>query len=195
VSESPAAPAEQHASPARRLLITVGLALLIVVLVLLAASFLPRWWAHRVSAQAGGNFTAGIALGLTYGFVFTIVPLAVLWWAFRRRRTVRTWTLMVAAALALALPNLLTLGIVLGTGGAAHAGERTLDVDAPGFRASVLVGTIVAGLVFLAGGFMLRSRRRDHREVQRLSAELRSRDEAAAGAAEQRPRPEHGSDG
>ena len=188
MSESSAAPVERRSSLARQLLITVGLALLVVVLVLLAASFLPRWWAHRVGAQAGGNFTAGIALGLTYGFVFTIVPLAVLWWAFRRRRTVRTWALMVTAALALALPNLLTLGIVLGTGGAAHAGERTLDVDAPGFRASVLAGSIVAALVFLVGGFMLRSRRRSHREVQRLSAELRSQN--GAGAAERRPRPE-----
>ena len=191
MSESSAAPVERQQSTARRLLITVGLALLVIVLVLLAASFLPRWWAHRVGAQASGNFTAGIALGLTYGFVFTIVPLAVLWWAFRRRRTVRTWALMVAAALVLAMPNLLTLGIVLGTGGAAHAGERTLDVDAPGFRASVLVGSIAAGLVFLVGGFMLRSRQRTNREVERLSAELRSQD--GAGAAERRPRPEGGS--
>ena len=186
MSEISAAPAERQPSTARKLLITVGLALLVVVLVLAASSFLPRWWAHRVGAQAGGNFTAGIALGLTYGFLFTIVPLAVLWWAFRQRRTVRTWTLMVAAALALALPNLLTLGIVVGTGGAAHAGERTLDVDAPGFRASVLIGAIAAALVFLVGGLMLRSRRRTHREVERLSAELHSRN--GVGAANGRPR-------
>jgi hypothetical protein len=172
----------------RRLLVTLGLALLVVVGVLLASAFLPRWWAHRVGAQAGGNFTAGIALGLGYGFVFTIIPLAVLQWAFRKRRPLPRWAASVGAALLLALPNLLTLGIVLGTGDAAHAGERTLDVEAPGFRAAMLAGVIGAGVVFLAGGYLLTSRRRTRDRLERLRDELRSRDEA--GATEDRPRPE-----
>ena len=172
----------------RRVLVTLGLALLVVVCVLLASAFLPRWWAHRVGAQAGGNFTAGIALGLAYGFVFTVIPLAVLQWAFRKRRPVARWATWIAVALLLAAPNLLTLGIVLGTGDAAHAGERTLDVDAPGFRASMLAGVIGAGVVFLVGGYLLRSRRRTRARLERLRGELRSRDEA--GAAEEQPRPE-----
>jgi hypothetical protein len=180
--------AERRPPWVRRLAITVGLALGVILVVILASSFLPRWWAHRVAAQASGNFTAGIALGLTYGFVFTFIPLAVLWWAFRRRRTLRTWALMIAAALALALPNLLTLGIVLGSGGAAHAGERTLDVEAPGYRNATLAGAIAAGLVFLVGGYLLTSRRRTRERLQQRDKELRSRD--GAGAADGRPRPE-----
>ena len=142
-----------------------------------------------VGAQSGGHFTAGIALGVTYGFIFTVIPLAVVWWAFRKRRSLRIWTLLVAAALLLALPNLLTLGIVVGTGGAAHAGERTLDVDAPGFRNATLAGAIVAALVFLVGGYLLRSRRRTKDELRAMREELESRDEERAEAVEDGPGP------
>jgi hypothetical protein len=173
----------------RQLLITVGLALLVVVGVFLGAAFLPRWWAHRVGAQSSGNFTAGIALGLTYGFVFTVVPLAVVWWAFRKRRSVRAWAMLLAAALLLALPNLLTLGIVVGSGGAAHAGERTLDVDAPGFRNATLAGAIAAALVFAVGGYLLRSRRRTNERLQSLRSELESRHEERAEAVDDGPGP------
>jgi hypothetical protein len=192
VSETRAA-APERPRWTRQLAITVGLALLVVVGVFVGAAFLPRWWAHRVAAQASGNFTAGIALGLAYGFVFTCAALAVLIWAFRRRRSVRTWTIMIAVALLLALPNLLTLGIVLGSGSAAHAGERTLDVEAPGFRASTLIGAIAAGLVFCVGGYLLRSRRRSQQDLRRLRSELRTREEA--GAASERPRQNEGSGG
>lgn len=187
MSETRAAAPERPRWP-RQLAITVGLALLVVVGVFLGAAFLPRWWAHRVAAQASGNFTAGIALGLAYGFLFTCAALAVLIWAFRRRRSVRTWTIMIAVALLLALPNLLTLGIVVGSGSAAHAGERTLDVEAPGFRAATLAGVIGAAVVFLVAGYLLRSRRRSQEDMRRLRGELRAREEA--GAAQEQPRPE-----
>jgi MFS family permease len=188
VSESRAGAHDARPPWVRRLLITLGLALLIVVAIFLGAAFLPRWWAHRVAAQAGSNFTAGIALGLAYGFSFTVVPLVVLQWAFRKRRPLRTWAAMVGAALLLAMPNLLTLGIVVGTGNAAHAGERTLDVEAPGFRAATLAGVISAAGVFLVGGYLLTSRRRARERLERLRKELRSSEEA--GAAEVQPRPE-----
>ena len=81
------APSEQReqARPRwqKRALLGLGLVVFVVVAAFLGAAFLPRWWAHRIGAQAGGNFTAGIALGLFYGFVFTAVPLAVLRFAFR----------------------------------------------------------------------------------------------------------------
>jgi hypothetical protein len=173
----------------RQLLITVGLALLVVVGVFLGAAFLPRWWAHRVGAQSSGNFTAGIALGLTYGFVFTVVPLAVVWWAVRKRRSFRVWAMLLAAAIVLALPNLLTFGIVVGTGDAAHAGERTLDVDAPGFRNATLAGVIAAALLFVVGGYLLRSRRRTKEQLRSMRDELESREEVTAGAAEDAPGP------
>jgi uncharacterized membrane protein YccC len=84
---------------------------------------------------------------------------------------------LLGVALLIASPNLITLGIVLGPGGAAHAGERTLDVDAPGFRSSSLIGAIVAVLLVLAIWLLLRSRRHAKEESARLRNE---RDEALA---------------
>ena len=50
----------------------------------------------------------------------------------------------IAFAVLLAIPNLLTLGIVLGVGNAAHAGDRILDVEAPAFRGASLAGALIA---------------------------------------------------
>ena len=170
----------------KRALLGLGLAVFVIVAAFLGAAFLPRWWAHRIGAQAGGNFTAGIALGLFYGFVFTAVPLAVLRVAFRKRRALKRWALMLGAALVLALPNLLTLGIVLGSGGAAHAGERTLDVDAPGFRNASLAGALVALAAFLVAEYLLVSRRRARHRLESLRGDLDPRDDAPSSSDERR---------
>ena len=160
----------------KRTILSIAFAVLVVVGILVGAAFLPRWWAHRVGAQAGANFTAGIALGLFYGFVFTLLPYVTLRWAFDRRRPLKRWAIATGVALLLALPNLLTLGIVLGSSKAAHAGERTLDVDAPGFRASTLAGAIAAVVASIAIEYLFTSRRRAKRRIGSLRAELTSRD-------------------
>jgi hypothetical protein len=82
-----------------------------------------------------------------------------------------------AAAVFLALPNLFTLGIVLGRGNAAHAGDRTLDVEAPGFRGGSLAGAILAALCILAVWWLVRSRRRARDEVDRMRAQAHEPDE------------------
>jgi hypothetical protein len=114
-----------------------------------------------------GSIPAGITLGLVYGFLFTLVPLLVVLWAVRKRRSVRAYLVFFAVAAFLALPNLFTLGIVLGRGDAAHAGERTLDVEAPGFRGGSAAGAILAGLLLLGMGYLLRSRRHAREELAR----------------------------
>jgi hypothetical protein len=91
---------------------------------------------------------------------------------------VRGWTLVVAALLA--TPNLLTLGVVLGSGGAAHAGERTLDVDAPGFRASSLIGAIAVLVAFFLAGHLVASRGRSRRRVEGLREKIRRREHPQA---------------
>jgi hypothetical protein len=68
-------------------------------------------------------------------------------------------------AIVLAGPNLLTLGIVIGSGHAAHAGERTLDVDAPGFRGASLAGAIVGALALAALEYLLVTRRWSRRRL------------------------------
>jgi MFS family permease len=139
----------------------------------LAAAFLPRWWAHRVGDQVNGSIAAGIALGLFYGFVFTFLSLFVLWRGFRRRRPWKHWLAFLIGAVLLASPNLLTMGIVLGTGNAAHAGERTLDVDAPAYRTSVLIGAIVAVAIYALLFYLLFSRRHARGRVAKLRERLK----------------------
>ena len=144
---------------------------------------MPRWWSHRIGDQVDGSIPAGITLGLVYGFLFTVLPLLVLFWAARKRRSWKAWLVCAAVAVFLALPNLFTLGIVVGGGNAAHAGDRTLDVDAPGFRGGTLAGAILAVLFIAGAKYLLASRRRARREVERLRTEAREKDEPPAPAA------------
>lgn len=171
MSSAPAAPDAQGRRGPRPLTVIAGLALAVVALIL-GAAFLPRWWSHRIADQANGSFANGIGLGLFYGFVFTLLALVVLRFGVHRITSWKGRLILLGMALLVASPNLLTLGIVLGTGNAAHAGERTLDVDAPGFRASSLIGAVAAVLVALAVALLLRSRRRSRAEAAALRAEL-----------------------
>ena len=182
---------EGQAQPARppqkplghRLLLLAVILAVVVVVYFIAAATIPRWWAQRIGDQVDGSGAAGVALGLFYGFVFTFFALLVLSFALVRRRAWRWRAWLVAGAVVLALPNLFTLGIVLGTGDAAHAGERTLDVRAPYFRGSVLAGVIVAALAVVGVRYLMASRRRHKRREGTLRDELRTRDEADAARA------------
>jgi hypothetical protein len=144
-----------------------------VFLYWIGSALLPRWWAHRIGDQVHGSIAAGIIVGLFYGFVFTGLPLFVGWIGFHRRRPWRWWVAFGVGAILLATPNLLTLGIVLGHGNASHAGERTLDVDAPAYRTSVLVGAILAALVTAALVYLVLSRKHFRGRVGKLLERLK----------------------
>lgn len=152
----------------------------------LGAIFIPRWWAHAIGDQVNGGIATGIIIGLFYGFFFTALPLLILWRTFRRRRPWKVWAFWLLAAIAFALPNLFTLGIVLGTGNAAHAGERTLDVQAPGFRGGALAGAIIAALAVALLEYVLISGRLHKHKLHRLEQKLKDqeRDAKATAAAE-----------
>jgi hypothetical protein len=165
----------------RRWLTYGGIAVVVLVVIgWIGAAFLPRWWSHRIGDQVDGSIPAGITLGLVYGFLFTVLPLLVLVWAVRKRHSWKVWLAYIAVAVLVAFPNLLTLGIVVGRGDAAHAGDRTLDVDAPGFRGGTLGGAILAALALVGVGYLLGSRRRTRRELDRLRSEARDPDERPA---------------
>lgn len=188
MSENRDAPTPEPQAPRpslrRRLLIWGGALVTVVIAWFVAAAALPRWWSQRIGDQIDGSLSAGIGIGLFYGFVFTFLPLMVLTFALRRRRSwkVRGW--IAAAAVALALPNLLTLGIVIGNSSAAHAGERTLDVEAPNFRASSLIGAIVGALAVVGVRYLMISRARAKGRESKLRDELRGREEAEKAAAD-----------
>ncbi len=136
-----------------RAIITVATAIVLVIAYFILASFIPRWWAQRIGSMVHGSFSSGIWWGLVYGLVFTLVPLLLLLLAVRMwKRKGGKFIAGAAVVIALvgAIPNLMTLTIVLGGNNAAHAGQRILDVDAPAFRGACLVGALLAGVIFLA---------------------------------------------
>jgi hypothetical protein len=161
VSETtPPARTENDRNWSRRLKIWGAITVAFLLALIIGGAFIPRWWAHRVGDQANESFTGGIMLGLFYGFVFTVLPLLLIVWGIRRRRSGRMWLWILAGAAILALPNIFTLGVVLGPGGAAHAGERTFDVKAPGFRNATLAGALLAVAAIGFVWYLLSSRRR-----------------------------------
>jgi hypothetical protein len=130
----------------------IGVAAVIVVvwlIYLFLDAFLPRWWAQVIGNAVDGSFTAGAWWGLLIGGVFTLAPVLLLAQAVLTRRSLRVRSGFLVLAVLLAVPNLLTLGIVLGTSAAAHAGERILDVDGPAFRGGTAWGAVIGGLVAL----------------------------------------------
>ncbi|MQY21198.1 permease [Nocardia macrotermitis] len=151
-----------------RIIGVVAVIAVLVVAYFILASFIPRWWAQRIATMSGhGSFAKGIWSGLGLGFFCTVIPLflllsgVVVW-----RRKGGRFLAGCAAVLALvvAVPNLMTLTIVWGGSGAAHAGERVLDVQAPGFRGASLIGAIVAAILFLLALFLrMRGRWRTRR--------------------------------
>lgn len=141
------------------------------------AQIIPRWWARRIGDLIGGRLTFGSFLGISMGVVFTMLPLLALRAGWRFRAGWKRWIKFVLFALVLAAPNLATAGIVYGNGSAAHAGERILDVDGPGFRGGTLVGAVLGAALTLGLVLLFRSRRRNKDKVAGLKAELESRDQ------------------
>lgn len=144
----------------RRVVVSLVLVGVVLVTGLILSATIPRWWAQRIGEQVNGSIVTGTFVGLFYGFVFTLLPLLVLAAVLRWRRTWKALVAALAIAIVLALPNLMTLGIVLGRGNAAHAGDRILDVEAPAFRGGTLGGVVLAGALVGLIWWLFASRRR-----------------------------------
>ena len=138
---------------------------------LIGAAVLPRWWAQRLGDVVDGRLTVGSFLGVAFGVVFTVLPLVAIWSGWRFRKSWRRAAGTLALAVVLAAPNLLTLGIVIGDGNAAHAGERILDVDGPGLRGGTLVGVFLGVITTLFVAFLAKSRARNKRKLRELRTE------------------------
>lgn len=155
----------------RAILIGSGIVALLIAYFILSA-FLPRWWSLRVEDLADRTFTKGILWGLLFGIVCTFAPLVFFWsaWSVRKGRAGKQLAIgSVILAVVTAIPNLLTLTIVLGTSNAAHAGERTLDTSAPGFRGATALGAVIAVILVALLVFVVirRKRRRAAAAAQR----------------------------
>ena len=177
MASAAAPPAEDRFSRSLRNLFIGGAVLVLLALTwLLGVTVIPRWWAQRVGNRVDGSLTAGSVMGVMVGAVFTALPLLVIWLGIRYRRSWKRAIGVLLVALLLASPNLATLGIVFGNGNAAHAGERILDVDGPGFRGGSLVGAVLAVIVLAFVGYLALSRGRFRRRSDRYENELRARD-------------------
>ncbi|GAA3702913.1 hypothetical protein GCM10022204_20100 [Microlunatus aurantiacus] len=163
---------ERRAAVIRFTVFVVVGAVLTVLLYFLLSAFIPRWWSQSVGRQVGGRIGAGVVLGLLYGSVFTFLPLIVL--AQARHRAFRWPTKVIIALVAAALtaPNLMTLGIAVGTGAAARAGNRTLDVLAPGFRQATLWGVVLGAVAAIAVVLLAVLWDRRTRELKLLRAQV-----------------------
>ena len=159
----------------RRVLFFVIGAAVLVIAYLIGAAVLPRWWAQRMGNTIDGRLVYGNTLGFGMGLVFTMLPLFVLAAGWRFKKSWRRAAMFVVGALIVAAPNLLTLGIVIGSGNAAHAGERILDVEGPGFRGGSFVGAIVGAVLAAGLLWLLGSRRRNKQKAHDLKLELDAR--------------------
>ncbi|MFH5210757.1 permease [Antrihabitans sp. NCIMB 15449] len=155
---------------------TIAIAIAVVVLVIMyfiLAAFIPRWWGIRIGEAADGTFTRGIGLGLLLGVVCTVAPLllfllAGLSWKKRGGKFVAAISAIIA--LIIAIPNLMTLSIVVGSGDGAHSGARSLDTEAPGFRGGTLVGAIIGVLVFVLVAFLVVQFKRRGKQLRKAKA-------------------------
>jgi uncharacterized membrane protein YjdF len=161
-----------------RVVLVLAVVVLVGVAYLFGTTVVPRWWAHRVGNRVDGSLTAGTFYGLFMGFVFTIVPLVIARQIFRRRLTNKVRVAVLVLAMVAAAPNLITLSIVLGTSDAAHAGERTLDVEGPGFRAGSAWGATFAVLLAVGLFAWTWKWRRDRRQLKALRSEKKAAEAA-----------------
>lgn len=130
------------------------LAILLLVLVIVAAAVmsavLPVWWATTIGSQVGGDLGGGILMGMAIGFTFTLAPLLLAWQASHSRVSWPWKAVIMAAALLLAGPNLLTAGIAFDTSDSAQRARRILGAKATWFAEWTLYAAIAAILVFTA---------------------------------------------
>lgn len=159
-------------------LIAIIVAAIVLVLYWIAAAVLPRWWSQFIGARVNGDMSAGAGWGFTIGFLFSFVPTLVI--AQAARPIFKNWkakAIVVGIGLLLALPNWLTLWVVLGTNDAAHAAERTFDVDAPFFRGWSLAGAIVGVVVALFIVIMLAALKKRRASYKEREANLKAREQ------------------
>lgn len=155
----------------RAILIAVAIVSLVAAW-FFGGAVLPRWWAQRLGNVIDGRLIFGSILGLGMGFIFTALPMFVIAAGWRWRKGLNRAVLFFVLAAMLAMPNLATLGIVVGGGSAAHAGERILDVDGPGFRGGSLIGAVLGAIAAIGIIALNGSRRRNKRKAAELKVQL-----------------------
>ncbi|XAS73879.1 hypothetical protein VUN82_08610 [Micrococcaceae bacterium Sec5.1] len=161
--------------------------ILVALLVAVAAYFilgaiLPRWWSDVIAGQIRRDLGASVLVGMFYGFVFTFVPLVVAWQATHKAVSWPWKIVILLAAVAIATPNLLTAGIVFGSTESAHAGQRTLSVDAGFFTTWTGISAVAAAVIFAVVTVLWALWRRRGKQMRALRQAESERTKAAKRA-------------
>lgn len=189
-AEQPAV-VEKRGNWGTKIVLVLVTLVLLALLVLLAITWLPRAWAIQVGQISDESIMVNGFAGFACGLVFTAVPLLMLRRVLRLHGGLAGRVVWLILAALFAAPNLTTLGIVLGTGNSAHAAERTLDVDAPGFRLGSVIGAVVAALLVLMFWVLMGNRHRRKKQLHVRDAEIEQlRHEVKRREAESRTSPE-----
>ena len=171
-----APPARQRRDWFSRLILWSTAVVLGVSLVVIGAAYLPGWWADRVADVVAGNRTAGVLGGFACGLAFTALPLVVARSAVRRGLVRTERLLRVVVAVMLAVPNLLTLGVVIRGGSTGALARAVLDARGPGFRGMTLPGALLGAVIVVGAWVLLAERRRRLHELDDLRTKLELRD-------------------
>lgn len=178
-SAQPATPTASSSHPKPRWGLRIGLgacaAILLVAIFFIFRLFLPVWWATRISNQTQGSLSGGVLLGLAYGFIFTFVPLLI-GWQMRYKKISWPWKgVILVLALAVASPNLMTLGIYLNSSSAARKAQLTIDTTATWFPSWTIVGAVLGVLLFAGIAVFWHMWRSRGRKMKVLKQDLKSR--------------------
>ncbi|MGM9473259.1 hypothetical protein ACS5PJ_14795 [Pseudarthrobacter sp. YS3] len=168
---------------AARIILAAAALLVLVIAYFALAAILPVWWANVIRNQVQGSLGAGILVGMFYGFIFTLVPLMVAW-QLTRKAVAWPWKFgILVVAVALAIPNLLTAGIMFGSSEAAHNGQRILGTEATWFALWTQISAIAAIVIFAVGVILWRIWRQRGKKVKSLKKSEAERSLAARNAA------------
>jgi hypothetical protein len=140
----PAPPPPRRRSLSSRFVRAALLVFAVVVAWWAVDEVLPRWWAYQVGSTVDHSLSRGVVTGLLCGAAFTVLPLLAVGQVTRPGLRWSRRLLIALGVLALAMPNLLTLSIQLGSDAASVYGRQVFDVDAPGFRGASLFGALAA---------------------------------------------------
>lgn len=180
---------EQHDGWSNRTKVIIGLVGLVVfgILYILAVTVVPRSWANFITGITQNSFTTSILLGAVLGIVFSLIPILVFMAGLRMRKTWKGVVGSFVAALVVALPNIITIGIAVNGRpdgkSSADAAWRTLDQKAPWFIGSTWVGIAIGAGIGIWIAWATTSRRRAKRKAAKLEAEKRALEESHAAPA------------
>lgn len=177
----------------RRAIVAAVLILVLIGAYFALAAYLPRKWADTLVGWVGtdGGTLKGTVFGLGIGFLCAGLPLLILWFAAKRAAShPKVATILGLIAVVVAVPNLMTLAVAIGTGSGANYARTKLDQNAAGFRWSTLIGVVIGVVAAIALAIFLevqrrkRAKKKERKAVEKEAKALAKQAEKDAKAAE-----------